>query len=244
MWACEPRSARSGLPIPGQKIRINHYKVTWDNLFLFFQTGVAMKKTVAGLTLLGVCFLAQAQPSKWRFFAGVGLSNGGETIMSGTITTIGTTQTLPFEIQAGTGTQYRLGADYRFADRLTLQGSIGRAVSDPMGMNGSLTFTVTPVELLGFVNITESLRIGAGLRKSYADMSGTGVSANWSGIGSYSSSGGSVVEAQYLFATSEAMPGAQKSQFGISGRWVNESFTHNTTTFKGNTYEIGLALYY
>jgi O-acetylhomoserine/O-acetylserine sulfhydrylase-like pyridoxal-dependent enzyme len=65
------------------------------------------------------------------------------------------------------------------------------------------------------------------VRKSYADMTGTGVSANWSGIGSYSSSGGSVVEAQYLFATSEAMPGAQKSQFGISARWVNESFTHN-----------------
>lgn len=201
-----------------------------------------MKKLLVSLALMGVCAVAQAQAqtSKWRFFAGVGLSNGGETIAAGTITTIGTTQVLPFEIQAGTGTQYRLGADYRLADRVTLQGSIGRSVSDPMGMNGSLTFTLTPVELLGFVNMTDSLRIGAGVRKSSAEMTGTGISASWSGNGSYSSSGGSVVEAQYLFA----MPGAQKSQFGISARFVNESFNHNSVTFKGNTYEVGLALYY
>jgi hypothetical protein len=205
-----------------------------------------MTKLLISLALMGVCAAAQAQAqtSKWRFFAGVGLSNGGETIAAGTITTIGTTQVLPFEIQAGTGTQYRLGADYRLADRVTLQGSIGRSVSDPMGMNGSLTFTLTPVELLGFVNMTDALRIGAGVRKSSAEMTGTGISASWSGNGSYSSSGGSVVEAQYLFATSEAMPGAQKSQFGISARFVNESFNHNLVTFKGNTYEVGLALYY
>ena len=203
-----------------------------------------MNKLVVGLAVMSVCALAQAQNSNWRFFVGMGLSNGGETIASGTITTIGTTQVLPFEIQAGTGTQYRVGADYRLADRVTLQGSIGRSVSDPMGMNGSLTITLTPLELLGFVNITDALRIGAGVRKSSAEMSGTGISANWTGVGSYSSSGGSVVEAQYLFATSEAKPGAQKSQFGISTRFVNESFKHNSVTFKGNTYEVGLALYY
>lgn len=203
-----------------------------------------MNKLWAGLLVLSMCATAQAQDSKWRFFAGVGLSNGGETITSGTITTIGTTQVLPFEIQAGTGTQYRIGADYRVTEQLALQASIGRTVSDPMGMNGSLTFTVTPLELMGFVNVTKALRLGAGLRKSVADMAGTGVSADWSGNGTYESSGGTVVEAQYLFATAEAKPGTQKSQFGISARFVNESFTHNAVTFKGNTYEIGLALYY
>lgn len=203
-----------------------------------------MKKILVSLAILSVCTLAQAQNSKWRFFAGVGLSNGGETIASGTITTIGTTQVLPFEIQAGTGTQYRLGADFRLAERLTLQGSIGRSVSDPMGMNGSLTFTITPVELLGFVNITDALRLGAGVRRSTAEMKGTGVSAAWSGNGSYDSSGGSVVEVQYLFASAEAQPGTQRSQFGISARFVNESFSHNAVTSKGNTYEIGVALYY
>jgi hypothetical protein len=94
---------------------------------------------------MGVCFSGtSAAPPNGDFSLVWVCPTGAKPSLSGTITTIGTTQTLPFEIQAGTGTQYRLGADYRFADRLTLQGSIGRAVSDPMGMNGSLTFTVTP----------------------------------------------------------------------------------------------------
>lgn len=203
-----------------------------------------MNKLLIGAAMVGACTLAHAEGSKWRFFAGVGFSNGGETIASGTITTIGTTKVLPFEIQAGTGTQYRVGADYRISDRLALQASVGRSVSDPMGMNGSLTFTTTPVELLGFVNITEALRVGGGLRRTSADMTGTGVSAGWSGNGSYASTGGTVLEAQYLFATSEAKPNFQKPQFGISIRFVNESFSHDSVTFNGNTYEVGLVLYY
>lgn len=203
-----------------------------------------MKKIMIGLAVACTCTFAQAEGSNWRFFAAAGLANGGDTIVSGTITTIGTNQVLPFEVKPGTGTQFRLGADYRLLDRLTVQGSIGRSVSDPMGMDGSLEFTTTPVEFLAFVNLTDALRIGGGLRKSHAEMTGSGKSAGWSGLGTYSSDQGSVFEVQYLFSDSGARLGSQKSQFGISLRLVKESFTHDSVTFNGDHREVGVSLYY
>lgn len=203
-----------------------------------------MKKVSIGLVLVCACALAHADGSNWRFFAGAGMSSGGETIVSGTITNVGTGNVVPFEIKPGTGTQFRVGADYRLSERVTLQGSIGRAVSDPMGMDGSLEFTTTPVELLAFVNLTDAFRIGGGLRKTSAEMTGSGKAAGWSELGSYSSTGGAVLEAQYMFAASGAKPSAQTPQLGLSLRFVNESFTHDSVSFGGNHYELGLALYY
>lgn len=203
-----------------------------------------MNKVLAGLVVCGACALAHAEDSNWRFFAAAGMSNGGDTIASGTITTVGSGSVVPFEIKPGTGTQFRVGADYRLSEGLRLQGSIGRAVSDPMGMNGSMEFTTTPVELLGFVNLTDAFRLGGGLRKTYARMTASGVSAGWSGVGDYSSTLGTVLEAQYLFSTSEAKPSTSKPQLGLSVRWVNESFSHDADTFSGRHYEVGVAFYY
>jgi hypothetical protein len=198
-----------------------------------------MKRVMAAAALVAACALAHADGSNWRFVAGVGFGSGGDTIASGSITTTGTNRVVDFDVKPGDGLQYRAGAEYRLADRVSLQASLGYSVSDPMGMNGSLTFTTVPVELLGFVNLTEAWRIGGGLRNSSAEMKATGVSANWSGAGTYTSSPGSVFEAQYL-----AKFGSQKSQFGGSFRYVSESFTHNSATFSGNHYELGLVLYY
>lgn len=203
-----------------------------------------MNKVLAGLVVFSACAMAHAEGSNWRFFAGAGMSNGGDTIASGTITTVGSGSVLPFEIKPGTGTQFRVGTDYRLSEGLTLQGSIGRAVSDPMGMNGSMEFTTTPVELLGFVNLSDAFRVGGGLRKTYARMTASGVSAGWSGVGDYSSTLGTVLEAQYLFSTSQAQPSAAQPQLGVSVRWVNESFSHDGANFSGRHYELGLVFYY
>ncbi|MDP3650426.1 MAG: hypothetical protein Q8R67_01965 [Rhodoferax sp.] len=203
-----------------------------------------MKKVLAGLLVCGACVLAHAEGSNWRFFAAAGMSNGGDTIASGTITTVGSGSVVPFEIKPGTGTQFRVGADYRLSEGLTLQGSIGRAVSDPMGMNGSMEFTTTPVEFLGFVNLTEAFRLGGGLRKTYARMTASGISAGWSGVGDYSSTLGTVLEAQYLFSASEGKSSTAKPQLGLSVRWVNESFSHDGANFSGRHYEVGVAFYY
>jgi hypothetical protein len=203
-----------------------------------------MRKVTLALALTGSCALANAEGSNWRLFAGFGFVNGGESISSGNITNTTTGNQTPYDVKTASGPQFRLGADYRIASRLTLQGSIGYSANDPMGYNGSLTFTTIPVELLGFVNLTDALRIGGGVRKTSAEMTATGVAANWPEVGMYSSNTGAVVEAQYLFPISAGQPGNQTSQFGVSLRYVAESFSHNAISYKGDHVEVGVALYY
>ena len=209
-----------------------------------------MKQWVWGLALMGVGVASQAQQlqgeasAPLRFFVGAGMAGGPDTIFSGTITTQGTTQVLPFQVTAGGGPQFRIGADYRLGDRITVQGAVGMYASEPMGINGSVTLSNNPVELLAFVNLTDAFRVGGGIRKSFARMAATGVAESWSGTGYYDSNVGSVAELQYLFASDEAKPGRSRAQFGVSARWVNETFTNNASSYSGNHYELGLVLYY
>jgi hypothetical protein len=201
-----------------------------------------IEKILICLATVGACSLAQADESNWRFYAGIGMTDGGDTIVSSTITNTSNGLVQPFEIKAGTATEFRAGADYRIADWLSVQASIGHSDNAPMGVNGSLDFKKTPVELLAFANFTDAFRIGAGVRKTHAEMSGTGVVANWDGLGSYSSTRGSVVEAQYLFGLSDAK--SRHNLFGLSIRYVNETFAKDSVTFSGRHYELGGAYYY
>lgn len=201
-----------------------------------------MKKMMAAVAVMAGCACAQAQGSNWRGFASVGLAGGGEQITEGEIVMRGTTSSHHFQIKAGDGMQFRVGADYRLLSRLTLQGSVGYSTNAPMGDNGSLTFTTVPVELLAFVDLTHSLRVGGGARKTRADIKATGVAEGWPVTGDYESAGGGVIELQYL----TAFTAQDKTQFGISLRYVRESFTHRRTGFRfnGNHYEVAAALYF
>ncbi len=201
-----------------------------------------MKRTITAMAVMAACVCAQAQVSNWRFFAGMGMAGGGEQITEGTITTVGTTTSHRFQIKVGDGLQYRLGADYRLMGPLTLQASVGYSSTAPMGMNGSLTFTTIPVEVLAFLDLGDSLRIGGGARKTEADMKATGVAEGWIGAGPYDSSNGGVVELQYL----SARRSQDNTQFGISLRYVTETFTHRRTgtRFNGSHYELAAALYF
>jgi hypothetical protein len=204
---------------------------------------VIFKSLLATLLVAGSA-IAQAQSSDWRFFGGVGIADGGETITSGNIVTQGTNKLTPYTIKAGGGTQWRAGMEYRLMDQVSLQGSLGFVVSDPMGYNGSLTFTSVPVEFMAFVNVTENIRLGAGVRKSTARIRGTGIAENWPETGEYSGSAAGVVEAQYLFGPANTKRNLQHTQFGISLRAVNETFTHDGLSINGNHYEVGVALYF
>ena len=110
-----------------------------------------------------------------------------------------------------------------------------------MGYNGSITFTAVPIELMAFVNITDSLRLGAGERKTTGELKGTGVAAAWSVNGTYTGSAASVAEAQYLFGPTNAKSDAQ---FGVNIRAVNETLTHDDMTINGNHYKVGDSLYF
>jgi hypothetical protein len=203
-----------------------------------------MKKILLAVTLVAACLAAHAQSSPWRFVAGVGFADGGEKIASGTITTIGTNKVMPFDIQSGTGFQGRIGAEYRLTGQLSVQATIGHAASEAMGINGSLDFTTIPVELMGFADVWNGLRLGAGLRQSHAELRGTGISENFPLNGTYTGGPGSVLELQYLFQNGAAQSGAASAQFGLSLRHVTESFTHTLGTLKGDHYEVGAVLYY
>ncbi|MBK9346244.1 MAG: hypothetical protein IPN06_07310 [Burkholderiales bacterium] len=148
----------------------------------------------------GACTASQAQTVAQApgGFAGGGMASGGDTIFSGTITTDGTTQVVPFQVTPG-GPKFRLGGDYRLGERITVQGSVGMSTSDPMGYNGSLTFANNPVELLVFANLTDALRAGLGVRQSFARMAATGKGGSWPGVGRYeSNAAGRVAEVQLL----------------------------------------------
>lgn len=202
------------------------------------------QSVIAALLVLG-CAAAQAQESPWRFYAGLGLADGGDTVVSGVIVTDVTNKQTPFIIKAGEGFQMRAGMEYRLSNRFTVQGSVGYAISDPMGYNGSFTFTNIPVEAMAFVQVTEGFRLGAGLRKSTASLTGTGVAKNASINGDYTSSVGQVLEAQYLFGSpANNHQRATSSQFGVSVRLVREEFSYLDAKLKGDHYEVGAALYF
>lgn len=204
------------------------------------------KKILLSVALAAPCLLAHADEndSNWRFYAGIGIAHGGDSIISGEITQEGTNLVIPFNVKAGTATEFRVGADYRIGDRFTIQASVGHADEAPTGINGSLDFKTTPFELLGFVNITEALRIGGGVRKTFAKISTSGVATLPGLDGTYTGKSGSVLEAQYLFGTTDSPQKVQHNLFGLSLRVVNETLEHEGYKLNGHHYEIGGAYYY
>ncbi len=184
------------------------------------------------------------QESRLRMVVGAGMANGGEVIGNGLIIVRGTNHTIPFELKAGNDPQYRLGLECLLLSGLSLQSTVGYSITDPMGDNGSVEFTTVPLELLAFVKITDGLRLGAGLRKSKAEITGSGVAANWPVLGSYSSTSGKVLEFQYLFSAPDNARSFAKTQAGFSVRVVNEDLSRNGTIYSGNHYELGLVVYF
>lgn len=203
-----------------------------------------MFQVLAAFALLLASVVAHAEESNWRVFAGLGYADGGDTIVSGNIVNVTTHSVLPYQIKAGTAFQERIGAEFRVSPRFTLQGSIGHSVNSPMGYDGSLDFTVIPVEIMGFVEVLGGFRVGAGMRQSSAEMRGTGKASNWPVNGTYVSSQGAVLELQYLFANGATETNKSVHQFGLSVRSVTEKFASPVGDLNGDHYALGVVLYY
>jgi len=202
-----------------------------------------MKKWM--LVLLGAWMsVAHADDSPWRVYAGGGIATGGDTVYKNIIVQEGTNLVIPFEIKTGTGIPMRVGAEYRLSAPFSVRASLGRKVSDPMGYNGSATFTTTSTEVMGLFNVTNALRLGLGARQSTAVMQATGIVSNIEEIGSYNGKNGAVVEVQYLFSNDAAHPRSRQPEVGVTLRVVNEAFQRDSVNFNGDHYELGLALYF
>jgi hypothetical protein len=204
----------------------------------------SIMKTFFTSACLLACIVAHADDSPWRLYAAGGTATGGDTVFNGRLIEDETNKVTPFEIKPGTGIPLRLGAEYRLSSTLSLRGSLGRMVTDPMGYNASATFTTTSTEAMGLFFLTDALRLGIGVRQSTAVMQGTGLAENMPSIGAYTGKNGAVIEAQYLFSNDTARPKSRQPQVGVTLRLVSESFQRNDLTMNGDHYEVGLALYF
>lgn len=200
-----------------------------------------MKNWFGAIALILACGTVHAQAPSLRFHGHLGYSAGGATLVSGTYTD-GTSYT----INAGQGLMLALGADYRVAEQVSVQATVGSHVDKTHATNGEIAFRRTPVELLVFYDLNEQLRLGGGLRKAQnAEVTASGVAAGMPGTGSYESSGGLVFEGQYFFASTRTT--VRKAQWGLGVRIVSESYKPNdgsTGARDGSHLGVSLLFYY
>lgn len=183
--------------------------------------------------------VAQAQSTGVRFHAAVGYSVGGDTLASGTYTSGNS-----YSISAGKGVMLALGADFRLDDKLSLQATVGHHQDTAAASNGEIAFRRTPVELLGFYDLSERIRLGGGLRKAQnAEVTASGAAIGWAPVGTYESTLGVVLEGQYFFNSPPSSPEERKPRWGLSVRLVTESFKPvNGVTGSKDGSHLGLAM--
>lgn len=203
-----------------------------------------MKKQWLGCVVVFGCMWAQAQAADLRFFGSLGGAFGGDTLASGKYSD-GTS----YEVNAGQGLVLSVGADYRVAEKVTVQGSVGYQSGSTNAKNGEITFKRLPVELLAFYDISNQMRIGGGVRKANSaelTVSGAALSSGAT-AGTYDSSVGTVLEGQYFFSPVDAGAAVRKAQFGLNLRYVGENYTPangSASAKSGNHLGFGLVMYY
>lgn len=202
-----------------------------------------MKKQILAAVLALGCVVAYAQAPAVRLFASGGIGFGGDTLASGTYLSGAS-----YEVNAGKGVQFAIGADFRVSEKVTIQGSIGHHSDSTNASNGEIAFKRTPVELLAFYDVSNQFRLGGGARKSNdAEVTVSGAAVGAAAAGKYNSTTGAVLEGQYFFSPTQYASNSRKAQMGLNLRYVSESFTPvsaATGAKNGSHVAIGLVVYY
>ncbi len=170
-----------------------------------------MKKSLAAAALaLGLVSPARsADGDSLHPLLGAGLTSGGETLA-----TVHYTDGSSSNIRSGGLLAVYGGLDYRFANRTSLQATIGYHVDNRSARNGSLRFERYPIELLGYYGISEQFRLGLGIRYvTNPRIVGSGI-AGGNNL-DFENTTGAIVEGEYLFSP----------RFGLKVRAVNEKYT-------------------
>ncbi len=177
----------------------------------YIEIAMTIKKLVP-LALLALSAAASAADNNeraLRFVAGIGLTNGGKTLINATFTD-GSTE----KVTSGGLVHLYVGGEYSFTPNIAVQANVGYHVHDTSpATNGSLTFSRVPVELLGYYKITDNVRLGGGARfVNSAKLKGTGVASDLNE--KFKSTTGAVIEAEYLFTRN----------VGLKLRYVSEKY--------------------
>lgn len=188
-----------------------------------------MKKTILGALALAAA--AAAQANDVTGFVGMAITGGGDTLVHVTYTN-GDTQ----DIKSGGLVDLKGGFEYRQSGSpFALQGSIGYHVDRTAANNGNVRFERYPLELLGFYSVTESFRIGGGLRYALDPrVRSSGVASSSVGNADMSASAGAVLEGEYLFTP----------HFGLSLRAVSEKYKFDGSNVKVDGNHIGVRFSY
>jgi len=200
-----------------------------------------MKKWLIGFMFAAAAVAAQAEPPRVRLFGSLAYGHGGDKIVSDKYAN---GQTI--ELLAGTGWTWTVGADLRLFGPLALQVNVGHQRNRIDGLNFDMDFVRYPVEVLLFYSVTEQVRLGGGMHKTY-DAKFTEVGTTWGRSADYDGSTGVVAEVQYLFTT----PTNERSFVsGVNFRAIRENFRQTEATggtgteLRGDQIAIGLFFYY
>lgn len=177
---------------------------------------------------------AQAQigntsASPVRFLAGMGVSGGGDKLVTARFTNGDS-----YDLKAGGIVYFTVGANYRISPDVSLQATANYHVDQANADNGDLEFQRFPLELIGYYQPHPQWRVGGGIRHT------TGPKLSGSGAASrpdvkFDDTTGAVVEAEYFW----------NPHFGMKMRYVNETFKRRgISDIKGNHFGISGNYYF
>lgn len=184
-----------------------------------------MKRTlVLALASLLIAGTAQAQsrPGETvRPFFGMGLTFGGDRLEEFDFSN-GTSST----VRTGGIIHLQAGVDVALGGPISMQANIGYHADSANGSNGDYEFTRMPVELLAFVSLTDSFRLGGGVRHAFdAQVNSSGAVGGFDS--DFKARTGIVVEGEYFFA----------ERVSVKVRAVSEKFEGKSGVYRGRTFD-------
>ena len=194
-----------------------------------------MKKYVFFAVILSSAAFAQESP--WQYMGGIQVSGGGDHLFLGKYSD-GT----KVDVTAGGGLLVNLGVNHKFNSSLNLQTTLGIHTDGTLGTNGNASFTRFPLEVMGFYQLNDDYRLGAGARKSLGAKLGTSGVATYQPSLEFNASVGQVIELQYLLGKPNKKSNAKTA---VNFRYVKETYTEKTygIKVKGNHVGVGVVFY-
>ncbi|HEY0060608.1 MAG TPA: outer membrane beta-barrel protein [Telluria sp.] len=168
------------------------------------------------------------QANPMRFFVGMGLTGGGETL-----STVEYTDGTEIDIRTGDLLAFVGGIDYQVTPTFSFQGSVGYHVATAGARNGHQRFSRIPLELLAYYHVAPNWRIGGGARYATSIKYSSGGAAD---VGDYKYDGsvGGVIEGEYLAG----------QHWGIKLRYVKEQVKEKGTNYKIDADHVGVFGHY
>jgi opacity protein-like surface antigen len=198
-----------------------------------------MKKAfLAAALAIGTAFSAQAADviataaaptSPFKFLLGVGLTDGGDNLV-----TVQFSDGSTDKVRAGGLVLLYGGGEYRLTNQLALQATVGYHINDTRAAsNGNVKFDRVPVDLLALYSVSDKIRLGGGAQfVSGVKLKGSGVASNINQ--KFDSTVGVIAEGEYLFTP----------HIGLKLRYVSEKFTPEDGGEKIDGSHVGLLFSY